>query len=137
MAGIYTATKHAVLGLSDVLRAELPDHVGVSVLCPGIVESTLWRASERRQQTYGGAEAANELGAAAMALGLPAKEIADRVVAGIRDEAFLIVTHPHVVEIAEARWREAESAFAEQAPRYAGDEQYRADAIIARLTGGS
>ena len=34
-AAIYTASKHAVLGLSDVLRRELPDFVGVSVLCRG------------------------------------------------------------------------------------------------------
>ena len=33
--GLYTASKHAVLGMSDVMRQELPDHIGVSVLCPG------------------------------------------------------------------------------------------------------
>lgn len=136
MAGLYTATKHAVLGLSDVLRRELPDHVGVSVLCPGIVESTLWRATERRQDVFGGAEPANEAGAAAMALGIPAEDIAERVVRGVRDGAFYIVTHPHVVEIAQERWRGAEEAFREQAPRYAGDDQYAVDNIIARLSGG-
>ena len=47
MAGVYNATKHAVLGLSDMLRAELPENVGVSVLCPGLVESTMWKATER------------------------------------------------------------------------------------------
>ena len=31
----------AVLALSDVLRRELPDFVGVSVLCPGMVETGL------------------------------------------------------------------------------------------------
>ena len=34
-AAFYTASKHGVLALSDVLRRELPDFVGVSVLCPG------------------------------------------------------------------------------------------------------
>lgn len=136
MAGLYTATKHAVLGLSDVLRRELPNHVGVSVLCPGIVESTLWRASERRQDAFGGAEPANEAGAAAMALGIPAEDIAERVVGALRDEEFYIVTHPHVVEIAEERWRSAEAAFRKQAPRYAGDDQYTIDKILARLSGG-
>jgi len=137
MAGIYTATKHAVLGLSDVLRRELPDHVGVSAFCPGIVTSTLWRATERRQNTFGGTEAANEAGAAAMALGLPAEDIAKRVIQGIREEQFFIVTHPHVVEIAAERWRGAEEAFRTQAPRYDGDDQYAVDNIIARLSGGS
>lgn len=31
----YTASKHAVLALADVLRRETPDFLGVSVLCPG------------------------------------------------------------------------------------------------------
>ncbi len=136
-AGLYTATKHAVLGLSDVLRRELPEGVGVSVLCPGIVESTLWRATERRHEAYGGAEPGNELGAAAMALGLPAEDIAARALRGVRDEEFFIVTHPHVVEIAEERWRGAEAAFAAQAPRYDGDEQYAADNVLARLSGSA
>jgi NAD(P)-dependent dehydrogenase (short-subunit alcohol dehydrogenase family) len=133
LAGVYTATKHAVLGLSDVLRRELPDHVGVSVLCPGIVESTLWRASERRQDAFGGAEPASEAGAAAMIFGLPAEDIAKQVIKGIREEHFYIVTHPHVVEIAEERWRGAEEAFKIQAPRYDGDDRYDVNKIIARL----
>jgi NAD(P)-dependent dehydrogenase (short-subunit alcohol dehydrogenase family) len=44
--GAYAATKFAVVGLSEVLRAELaPDGIGVSVLCPGPVRSRLWRTS--------------------------------------------------------------------------------------------
>jgi NAD(P)-dependent dehydrogenase (short-subunit alcohol dehydrogenase family) len=134
-AGLYTATKHAVLALSDVLRRELPDHVGVSVLCPGIVESTLWRATERRQNSFGGAEPGNELGAAAMALGLPAEDVAKRVIKSIKDENFYILTHPHVIEYAAERWRGAEEAFKSQAPRYEGDDQYTVEKIVARLTG--
>ena len=33
--GLYTASKHAVLGLSDVLRRELPEHIGVRDALPG------------------------------------------------------------------------------------------------------
>ena len=40
-AAFYTASKHGVLALSDVLRRELPDFVGVSVLCPAMVETDL------------------------------------------------------------------------------------------------
>lgn len=133
MAGLYTATKHAVLGLSDVLRRELPDHVGVSVLCPGIVETTLWRATERRQEGFGGSEPASEAGATAMTFGLPADDVAKQVIEGIGEEHFFIVTHPHVVEIAEERWRGAEEAFRTQAPRYDGDDRYDVNKIIARL----
>lgn len=42
----YAATKFALVGLSEVLRAELADSgIGVSVLCPGPVRSRLWRTS--------------------------------------------------------------------------------------------
>lgn len=78
----------------------------------------------------------NRSGEAAMALGLPAEDIAQRVIQGIRAEQFYIVTHPHVVEIAAERWRGAEEAFKTQAPRYAGDDRYAVDKIIARLSGG-
>jgi NAD(P)-dependent dehydrogenase (short-subunit alcohol dehydrogenase family) len=42
----YSASKAAVVALSEALRAELADAgIGVSVLCPGGVRSRLWRTS--------------------------------------------------------------------------------------------
>ena len=38
----------AVLGLSDVLRAKLPPHIGISILCPGVVKTDFWNASRNR-----------------------------------------------------------------------------------------
>jgi NAD(P)-dependent dehydrogenase (short-subunit alcohol dehydrogenase family) len=49
--GPYTATKHAVVGLSESLRAELAQHapgVGVTVLCPGLVATRLGDADRNR-----------------------------------------------------------------------------------------
>lgn len=41
-AGLYVATKFAVVGLSEALRAELaPEGIGVSVFCPGGVRSNI------------------------------------------------------------------------------------------------
>ncbi len=135
--GLYTASKHALLGLSDVLRRELPDRVTVSVLCPGIVESTLWRASERRQETFGGASPAPEMAGAFMSqVGMPAEEVAAAAVKGIRQGRFFIVTHPHAVKFAEARWEEIGRAFAEQAPRREGDERYDLEPIMQRMLAG-
>ena len=46
--GAYTAAKFAVIGLSEVLRAEMEPHdVGVSVLCPGAVRTNLTAAAPR------------------------------------------------------------------------------------------
>lgn len=40
----YTATKHAVLGMGQALRAEVrPQGVGVSTICPGIIKTNIVR----------------------------------------------------------------------------------------------
>lgn len=135
--GLYTASKHAVLGLSDVLRRELPEHIGVSVLCPGIVGTTLWKASERRQDRYGGAEAGSEQAGAAMQhIGMPVEDVAEATIRGLEEENFFIVTHPHAVEFGKSRWDEIESAFATQAPRFEGDEKYDLNLVLKQLGGG-
>ena len=135
--GLYTASKHAVLGLSDVLRRELPEYIGVSVLCPGIVGTTLWKASERRQDRYGGAEAGSEQAGAAMQhIGMAVEGVAEATIRGLEEENFFIVTHPHAVEFGKSRWDEIESAFAAQAPRYEGDEKYDLNVVLKQLAGG-
>lgn len=129
--GLYTASKHAVLGLSDVLRGELPEHIGISVLCPGIVGTTLWKASERRQERYGGAEAGSERAGAAMQhIGMSVEAVSDATIRGLQDETFFIVSHPHAVEFAQSRWAEIESAFSAQAPRFEGDEKYDLNILL-------
>jgi len=134
--GLYTASKHAVLGLSDVLRRELPEHIGVSVLCPGIVGTTLWKASERRQDRYGGAEAGSEQAGAAMQhIGMPVEDVTEATIRGLEEENFFIVTHPHAVEFGKSRWDEIESAFATQAPRFEGDEKYDLNLVLKQLGG--
>lgn len=37
----YAASKHALHGFFDSLRAELPEHVGVTMLCPGFVKTAV------------------------------------------------------------------------------------------------
>jgi len=132
---LYTASKHAVLGLPDVLRRELPDHIGISVLCPGIVGTTLWKASERRQDRFGGAEAGSkQAGAAMQHIGMPIEDVAQATIRGLGEETFFIVTHPHAVEFGQVRWGEIESAFAAQAPRFEGDEKYDLNKLLGQIT---
>ena len=133
-SGLYTASKHALLGLSDVLRRELPENIKVCVLCPGIVASTLWRATERRQAGFGGPRAAHEMAGAFMQrIGMPADEVAAKALDGIAEGRFYIVTHPHAVEIARTRWAEVEAAFGAQAPRREGDDQYDLEPVMRQL----
>jgi short-subunit dehydrogenase len=45
----YTASKHAVVGLSSALRAEAAAYgIDVSVVCPGAVRTAIWERSEVR-----------------------------------------------------------------------------------------
>ncbi len=56
LTGPYAATKHAVVGLSKTLRAELGSRrppVGVSVVCPGRVDTAILDNVNRRPDAYG------------------------------------------------------------------------------------
>jgi NAD(P)-dependent dehydrogenase (short-subunit alcohol dehydrogenase family) len=132
-AGFYTASKHAVLGLSDVLRRELPEHVGVSILCPGVVDTAFWKAAERRPGIYGGPGEPQPVARRIMARGMDPLEVGRRAVAGVERGDFYIVTHAHARAFAEERWREISAAFDRQAPPRPGDERYDVNAIIREL----
>jgi NAD(P)-dependent dehydrogenase (short-subunit alcohol dehydrogenase family) len=48
----YSASKHAVMGLTEALRAEMAAHnVGVSAICPGIVNTNIVAAGRMRGST--------------------------------------------------------------------------------------
>jgi NAD(P)-dependent dehydrogenase (short-subunit alcohol dehydrogenase family) len=133
-AALYTASKHAILGLSDVLRRELPDFIGVSVLCPGMVATELSKSGLKRPDRFGGPF---ERGArTGVQPGLDPDEVGRRTVEGIKRGDFYIVTHPPVVELAEERWKEISAAFAEQAPRFDGDEVLDTRVFLRRLQAG-
>jgi NAD(P)-dependent dehydrogenase (short-subunit alcohol dehydrogenase family) len=56
----YGTTKYAVVGLSEALRAELePRGVGVSVVCPGFINTPIVRHMRMRGQAYPESERAN------------------------------------------------------------------------------
>jgi len=53
-AGIYAASKAAVVGYTELLRAELArDGIGVSALCPSTVATRIWEASRNRPASLG------------------------------------------------------------------------------------
>ncbi len=116
--GIYTATKHAVLALSDVMRRELEsDGIGVSILCPGAVRTEIWNAGRNRQDQFGGPQQSPEEFRSALASGMDPDEVGRLAVEGIRRGDFFILSHPQVRGIVEARYKELLAAFDAQAPR--------------------
>ena len=104
--GIYTATKHAVVAYSEMLRGELaPDRIGVSVLCPGMVQSNLAATSARnRPERFGGP--LPEPGAPppeAQAIMMPAERVGSIVVASVRANRLHVFPHPDARAAVEAR----------------------------------
>jgi short-subunit dehydrogenase len=101
--GIYNASKHAVVTISETLHKELSlmgTPVKVSVLCPGFVNTRILDAERNRP-----AELQNptpterhptfeEMAPTAIAAGLPPSEAAARVVDAVKHERFYVLTHP-------------------------------------------
>src|SRR5262249_54939636 len=110
--GIYTASKHAVLGLSDVLRRELEPHgIGVSILCPGVVRTDIWNAGRNRRERFGGRLESPAEFARFMESGMDPDEVGRIAVAAIEAGEFFAMSHPEVRAVAEARCRDVVAAF--------------------------
>src|SRR5436309_2502925 len=104
--GVYCASKFAVVGLSEALHRELAEHgIGVSVLCPMIVETKINENSIRNRpaalRNLG--EAAVPEGAAMMGSVIGPEEVARRVVRGIERKDLYIFTHPEQRAILQRR----------------------------------
>jgi len=111
--GPYTATKHAVVAMSEVLAKELElarAKVGVSVLCPGFVKTAISRSERNRPGEQRDNQPSNaNLGAVMRQLvdaGVPPESIAERVVTAIREPRFYILTHPELQPALEHRQRD-------------------------------
>jgi len=138
-AGIYTATKHAVLGLSDVLRGELPDFIGVSILCPGVVKSDIWDAArnkpgnEERAGGEAGTDPEREFARALVAHGKDPLEIGRIAVEGVERGDFYIPTHPHSRMYVESRYREMLAAFDKLPPLTEAEKRFDVTTIAREL----
>jgi len=131
--GIYAASKHGVLGMCDVLRHELPAHMKVCVACPGLVTSDLTRSSTQTAPRPRLNEAQLEMSDRVMAMGMPPEEAGEMIARGIEREDFIIPVHPHVVKIAETRWRDIADSFAAHAPYTPESEKYNVLEVVKRL----
>ena len=130
--GIYTASKHAVLGFGDVLRAELEGKVGVSVLCPGLVATGIAN-SHRQFEFHRPSDRSQAVAAAVMAKGLSPGIVAEETLAAIGRGEFLIVTHPTARAAAERRWQAIDAAFATQPPQDGSRDHYDVDDVVAEV----
>jgi NAD(P)-dependent dehydrogenase (short-subunit alcohol dehydrogenase family) len=107
----YSASKHAVLAISEALFHELAmlgSNVKVTVLCPGFIQSRIADAN-RNWPAHLGSEPATENPASAVmeqlvrdlvAAGQPAAGLADQVVDAIRNDRFMVITEPELSKAA-------------------------------------
>jgi NAD(P)-dependent dehydrogenase (short-subunit alcohol dehydrogenase family) len=102
--GPYNATKQAVVAISETLFKDLQTvaaPVGVSVLCPGFVQT---RIAESDRNRPGWAPDRNITGAAEVQgvvqnlvdTGIEPTTVADRVIDAVRTNTFYILTHPEL-----------------------------------------
>ncbi len=105
---IYTASKFAVVGLSECLRLELEGtKVGLSVLCPGVVKTSLLETSPRhRPERHGGS--GGDLGAigAVIETGTDPADVGEQVARAIEQGEFYVFTHPPLRPAFERRCSE-------------------------------
>ncbi|SLN57880.1 SDR family NAD(P)-dependent oxidoreductase [Oceanibacterium hippocampi] len=109
---VYTASKFAVVGLSESMRADLEGSgIGVSVLCPGFVRTRIHEAGRNRPAGPGEqprapvADEQSQVGEIARGVlsGIEPVEIAGQVIAAIREGRFYIFTHPELAEYVAER----------------------------------
>ena len=129
--GFYTASKHAVLGLGDVLRRELPARLGVSVMIPGLAATGLWRSGSQRPEAHGGPRAGDEMSRRVIAAGMDPTVVARRALDGVVAERFLIATHPHVRAYADQRTADVAAAFEALEP--GDDRSFDVSTIVAEI----
>ncbi len=115
--GIYCTSKFAVVGLSETMRIDLKnDGIGVSVLCPGVVETGIGSSERNRPDEYGGKQgvAMNQTGDSVgieMDVMTPAA-IGEIVLHAIQNDQFYILTHAEFEPSISQRSQEIASSFA-------------------------
>jgi len=98
---VYDVTKHGVVALSESMYKELTvtgAPIGVSVVCPGLINTNIMRSSRNRPESLAEEGKAGPMAQAfgqalsdRLAGGYPPSAVAEQVVAGIQEGRFYIV----------------------------------------------
>ncbi len=84
--GIYTSVKHALVGLTNVLRDELePEGIVVSCWCPGGMLTNMYDSGRTRQERFGGSYAPRPRPVDREPNPLTPEQAAPRVLAAVRE----------------------------------------------------
>ena len=110
----YVASKHAVWGLTDALRKEMPEHIAVGMIAPGFVGSELIPESMRP-------------------MGMPVDEFAGIILPQILAGEPYVVSHGYNQVRIDERQTEITNAYQRSAPREKGDERYDVSWLLQSL----
>ncbi|WP_293679659.1 SDR family NAD(P)-dependent oxidoreductase [uncultured Phenylobacterium sp.] len=124
----YSATKYAVVGMSEGWRAELKaKNIGVSVLCPALVNTNILDSYRNRPDALGGARPLGDEQRAQIKQmmeqgGMPADVVAMAVLEAVKDDTLYIIPHPEYRAVVEPRLEAIERGFdrAEKSPALNG-----------------
>lgn len=104
-AGIYTASKFAVRGLTESLRYNLAPHgIGCSLCCPALTRTNAWDSALKRPAEFGESGFAPvekgelEQFGTAFDAGMDPYEVGQKVFRGMARNDGLILTHPEFAD---------------------------------------
>ncbi|WP_417320120.1 SDR family NAD(P)-dependent oxidoreductase [Emcibacter sp.] len=104
-AGIYTASKFAVRGLTDSLRYNLaPYNIGVSLMCPGLTRTNAWDSALKRPDNFSDSgfspadQSELEQFGTAFEAGMDPLEVGEKTLRGMTGNHGLILTHPEFAQ---------------------------------------
>jgi NAD(P)-dependent dehydrogenase (short-subunit alcohol dehydrogenase family) len=115
----YSATKFAVVAMSEGWATQLAgQNIGVSILCPGFVQTRIHESRRNRPDAYGvdrpdanqGLEQTAVMSSAVLG-GIPVGPVGARVVEAVRDNDLYIFTHPEMRPVVEMRFQRILEAF--------------------------
>ena len=115
---IYNASKFGVVGLSEALRADLEGTgIGVSVLCPGIIDTALASSERNRPAHLRNADAAtvetppDSEAAPANPIAMSADEFAALALDAVVQDRFWVCSHPEFEPLVAQRNASVQSGF--------------------------
>jgi NAD(P)-dependent dehydrogenase (short-subunit alcohol dehydrogenase family) len=123
-AGAYTATKVAVVGMSEAWQVELERHnIHVAVLCPAFVKTRIHLSHRNRQEHHkierpensAKKSSGNNPAQALVENGIPADLVGERVVEALNAGELYIFTHPSHRDAVKKRSDAIDAAFARAA----------------------
>ena len=117
--GAYTATKSAVVALSEGWAAELEnDGIDVAVLCPAFVQTRIYDSHRNRQSRYqsdktntAGYSKLLEKAREAVKNGIDVSIVGQRLVEALNAGEFYIFTHPNYRPVTQQRAKMIDAAF--------------------------